>query len=178
MKKLKRFSKRKALVISTLTLFVLAGLYTLLVIMNTWFNEHKFIFQSPVTITFNKPVQVVKRELLRPQIIEVYNELPTIKDLTPIEEYICDKWGPYDCKVALSIARTESGMRADAIGINANSVDLGIYQINSVHYKKPGCSLQEVADPYKNVDCAYSIWLEQGWNPWTVWKSGAFKENL
>lgn len=181
MKKLKLFSKRKAIIIGSLVFFGLAVIYSLLITINTWFNENKFIFQSPVTVTFNKPVQIVKRELLRPQIIEIVNELPEMKDLTPIESYICDDrhWGLLNCRIALAVAKAESNLRADTFNVNTNgSIDIGIFQINSVHYKKPGCSLQDVTDPYKNVDCAYQIWKDSGFHPWSVFKNGSFKEEL
>ena len=137
------------------------------------------IWQSPVSIQFNKPLQIVDRELLKPTIIQVINEVPTLKDLTPIEEYICDKWGAFDCKIALSVARAESGMRADAFNTNTNrSLDFGIFQINSVHWEKEGCHLTDLVDPYKNVDCAKKLYDASGWGIWSVYKNGAFKEEL
>ena len=151
----------------------------LVVIINNWFNDNKFLFQSPIQITLHKPVQIVKRELLKPTIIEIVNEIPTLKDLTPIEEYICEKWGAYECKIALAVAKAESGLRKDAIGVNTNkTVDIGIFQINSIHYKKDECSLEKVVTAEGNVDCAFSIWEEQSWQPWVAFTNGSFKSKL
>jgi len=161
-----------AIGLAILTLF-------LLVKITWWFDEHQMIWQPPLQISLHKPLQIVDRELLKPTIIEYVNELPTLKNLTPIEEYICEVFGPYECKIALSVARAESGMRADAFNTNTNkSLDLGIFQVNSVHWEKDGCHLTDLVDPYKNVDCAKKIYDASGWNAWSVWKNGAFKEQL
>ena len=179
MKKLRLFSKRKALIFTAVAVFIFAGVYSLLITVNNWFNANRFLFQAPIEITLHKPLQIVKRELLRPQIIEVVNELPELKDLTPVEVKICNKWGSYECKIAVSVARAESGMRHDAIGVNTNgSVDIGLFQINSIHYKKDECSLDKIVTVDGNIDCAYSIWEASGWSPWVVFQTGAFKGEL
>jgi len=70
-------------------------------------------------------------------------------------------------------------MREGAFNANANgTIDVGIFQINSIHFNKEGCSLKEVSDAYKNVDCAYEIYKQSGWTPWTVFNTGSFKEHL
>lgn len=147
--------------------------------VNKWFEKNKFFFQWPLQLTLHKPIQIVERELLRPQIIEVVNELPQIKDLTPIEEYICDTFGPYDCRLALAVFSAESNLREDAYNCNSNgSLDLGPAQINSVHWEKEGCGLQDLVDPYKNIECAKQIYDASGFGAWTVFKNGAFKSKL
>ena len=147
--------------------------------MTLWFDTHQFIYHAPIEIKFYKPVQVVERELLRPQIIEIVNEMPTLKDLTPIEEYICDTFGPYDCRLALAIFTAESGLREDAFNTNTNgSLDLGPAQINSVHWDKEGCGLKDLVDQYKNIDCAKKIYDASGWNAWSVFNNSSFKEEL
>ena len=95
------------------------------------------------------------------------------------EKYICDKWGIADCKIALAVAKAESGMREQAFNINTNNtVDIGIFQINSIHFNKEGCSLKEITDAYKNVDCAYQIYKASGWNAWSAFNNSSFKNNL
>ncbi len=175
-----KFNKKK-FTIGSLIFVGLAtlGLITLMKI-NTWFKEHEFMFQAPLQITLQKPIQIIKKALLIPTIINVINDIPTMENLTPIEEYICneDHWGIADCRIALAVAKAESGMKPDAIGFNKGSVDIGIFQINSVHYKKDICKLEKIVTPEGNVDCAYNIWKDSGWYPWSVFKNGAFKENL
>jgi len=80
-----------------------------------------------------------------------------------------------DCKIALGVAQAESGFREDAININDNgTIDVGIFQINSVHFKQEGCTLQDVVYQNKNVECAYKIFKASGWSAWTAWKSGSY----
>jgi len=182
MKKLtfrKRNTKTRIIVISALTVLLASLLFFVVKIANDWFETHRLQFNPPVQITFNPVVEVQERRAKITQIINTANELPVIEELTPIEEYICDKWGAYDCKVALAVARAESGLREGALNVNTNkSIDIGIFQINSIHYGKDGCGLKDVVDQYKNVDCAYQIWQDSGWNAWAVFNNGSFKGNL
>jgi hypothetical protein len=163
---------------SLITLFTLTILALGFIKTVRWFDDNQVVLTFPIQVNIYKPVQVVKRELLRPQIIEAYNELPTIKDLTPVGKMICDTWGVYDCRVALAVAKAESNMKVDAIGINSSSVDIGLFQINSVHLKKPECSLDKIVTAEGNIACAYSIWQDQGWRPWVTFTNGSFKNNL
>ncbi len=69
-----------------------------------------------------------------------------------------------DWKVGVAIAKCESGLRANAFN-NKNingSTDTGLFQINSVH----GISKEDLMNPYANAGFAYSIFKEQGVNPW------------
>ena len=160
---------------TTVLLFV--GLGTAVVKINDFFNSHYLQFSRPVVVQLNKPVEIMVRE---PQIIteKVILDYPEEID-TPIEIYICEKFGPYDCKTALAVAKAESGMREDAWNANSNdSIDVGIFQINSVHFKKQGCSLKELVIAEKNVDCAYQLWQNSGWSPWVAFNSGSFKAHL
>ena len=164
---------------SLLSIALLGFILAIVISVSHFFDKNQMIWNWPVEVRFHKPLQIVERKLLKPTIIEIVNEIPTLKDLTPIEEYICEVFGPYECKIALSVARAESGMRSDAFNTNTNkSLDLGIFQVNSVHWGKEGCHLNDLVDPYKNVDCAFQIYEGSGWNAWSVWKNGAFKNNL
>lgn len=159
---------------------VLIGIVTLLNIINNFFEEHRFQFNRPIEVVLKAPIEIVKRDKPKTQIVEIVKELDLPEGPSgPIEEYICEKWGPYDCKVAVAVARAESGMREDAVGINTNkTIDVGIFQINTVHFKKDGCNLKDLVDPYKNVDCAYQIYSEQGWTPWVAFNTGRFASQL
>jgi hypothetical protein len=171
-------TKTKLLALLGFVLILLAFLFQLTKEVNRWFSTHEFKFNKVVQVQFNKPVEIVEREIRVEQIIErIGYKLP--EDLTPIESYICEKFGPLDCKLALAIASAESGMRPEAYHYNTNkTLDIGLFMVNQVHWNKPGCSPQELFDPYKNVDCAHSIWETSGWSPWSVYKSGSFKDNL
>lgn len=142
-----------------------------------WFDRNRLVFHAPIEISLFQPVKVEER---KPEIIVERFALDYPGQIdTPIKKYICDKWGPYDCKTALAVFTAESGLREDAIHINTNNtIDVGIAQINTVHFKKPGCSIKDLVDQYKNVDCAYQIWLEQGFTPWVGFTNGNFKSHL
>lgn len=169
--------KAGAIVLGILVIVALA--YMTVVGVNNWFDKHYFQFNKPIEVQLNAPIQVKERKISITQVIQVLNEVQPLENLTPIEKYICEKWGVYDCKTALAVAKAESGMREDAIGMNGGkSIDIGIFQINSVHFKRAGCSLKELVDAHKNVDCAYQIWKEQGWTPWSVFNNGSFKDHI
>lgn len=156
------------------------GIYMALRGVVGFFDGHTFVFRPLMTIEVNQPVSIVERKLQVETVVQIINELKPLDSASlPIEKYICEKWGAYDCKAAIAIARAESKMKEDAIHANKNgTVDIGIFQINSVHFGKVGCSLRELAVAESNVDCAYFIWEQQGWKPWAVYGNGSFTREL
>ncbi len=70
-----------------------------------------------------------------------------------------------DWETGVAIARCESGLRPDAFnGHNTNGTwDAGLFQVNQIH----GISKNDLMNPYANAGYAYSIYKEQGTNPWT-----------
>lgn len=158
-----------------------AGLaYSILRSVNTWYSTHELVFNKPVTVEFKKPIEIKEREIEVKEIVKVIGEIPHPEDLkTDVEKYIYEVFGMENYKVAIAIAKSESGLREDAIGVNSNgSVDIGIFQINSVHYKKAECQLKDIVTIKGNVDCAYKIYQDSGWNPWVVFQTGAFTAKL
>lgn len=81
--------------------------------------------------------------------------------------------------MALAISQAENGTRqCDRTNINKNnSLDIGVFQINTVHLKK-GWKLTDLTDCHKNVDYAYTIFKAQGWTPWVTYNIGAYKKFL
>lgn len=145
--------------------------------ISKWFDTHYFQWNPVVVLDLNQPFYIQER-VPEVQVEKVLLDYPDEID-TPLKEYICEKFGNYDCKIALSVASAESGLREDAYGVNTNgTIDIGVFQINQVHWEKEGCSPKELFDAYKNVDCAYQIWQVQGWTPWVAYQNGAFKNNL
>jgi len=146
--------------------------------INKWFNGHYFAFNFPIKIDLLQPIAIKNRE---PQIIEkkLVLEYPEEID-TPLEQYICDKFGVYDCKTALAVSKAENGDRIpDKFNVNSNgTIDVGIFQINSIHFTEEGCALKEIVDPIRNVDCAWRIWQTSGWGPWVAFHTGAFLNHL
>ncbi len=143
------------------------GIYCLMKI-TAFFDRKTLKFNYPVSVKFRKPVEVVERKEKIVYIKEFINSLP--KPETAIEKYICEKFKE-ECQIALWIAKSESGMREEAININNNgTIDMGIFQINSVHWKKEGCNPKSLLDAYKNTDCAYQIYQKSGWDAWVTYK--------
>ncbi|MEK6884030.1 MAG: hypothetical protein AABY22_30650, partial [Nanoarchaeota archaeon] len=70
---------------------------------NQWFNTHYFEFTAPVEVKLNQPIAIKER---KPIIQKVVLEYPGGID-TPIEKYICEKFGVYECKTALAVASVE-----------------------------------------------------------------------
>ena len=148
-------------------------------VVSAWYDTHTIKFNQVVIVSFNKPFEVIER---KPEIKEVVRVIESvdINKLTDIEKYICEKWGVYECQVAVAVARTESGLKEQAFNtFNKNgTLDVGVFQVNSVHFNQPGCSLKELVYAKKNVDCAYEIYKKSGWGAWSAYNSGAFKGAL
>lgn len=74
-----------------------------------------------------------------------------------------------------AIAKAESSLCVSAVHYNTDgSVDRGLYQINSVH----GYSTDCVFNAACNTDAAMNIYRMQGWNAWTVYRTGAYQQYL
>ena len=66
-----------------------------------------------------------------------------------IAEHICAATDGQNCDVLVNLAKCESSLNPDAYHINNNkTVDLGLFQINSVHYKKDNMSAVCALDVY------------------------------
>lgn len=165
-------------------LWILVGILYIFVTVLEKYNEWSYTFRwwvdaNPLEIQEDWAFwNVVKREpltVISPMAEEVFTEY---EELTDVETLILEKWGPYEAKVAIAVARTESGLNPEALHYNTNGTyDVGVFQINSIHWEKCG-GLKTLLDVQGNIDCAYNIWSEQGWNPWVVFNTGAFKSSL
>jgi len=173
---------RKTKVLAGISIFILS--VGLLVILgkeiNTWYDAHYIQFNKVFNLEVKKPFEIKKREVQTREIVKVIGEVPEPKDLvTDAEKYIFEKFGIEDYKIAISIAKAESGLREDAIHINNNgTIDVGIFQINSIHFTKEFCQLKDVASTKGNIDCAYEIYKASGWSPWVAFNNGNFKNEL
>lgn len=175
-------NKKTYALAAILMLIMIAGLTTAILRgITAWFDRNTLEFNKVVEVKFNKPIEVKERQIEVSQVVKVMETIPHPDDLeTDVEKYIYEVFGIEDYKIALAIARSESGLREDALNTyNSNgTIDVGIFQINSVHFTKDGCSLKEVATMKGNVDCAYQIYQASGWTPWVVFNNGAFKDKL
>src|SRR3990167_3329690 len=130
---MRKLTSRKNKILGILSIIILAILlligasYSVLKMINGFFDTYKITFNQVVKVEFKEPITLVKREIISPVVITKTLDYPDDID-TPIEKYICEKFGAYDCKTALAVAKAESGIREDAIGINTNdTIDVGIF---------------------------------------------------
>ncbi len=72
-------------------------------------------------------------------------------------------WGDH-WELGVAIADCESALQADAVhtGNADGSVDVGLFQINSIH----GRSQEELRDPVANTRFAYRLFQAHGTAPW------------
>jgi hypothetical protein len=168
-------SKIAIVVFGIITLIVLTG--SLIMAISRFFDNNRLIFSKPVEVKFNQPVRIEERkpEVIKESVIVSY---PGEID-TPIKKYICDKFGPYTCKVALAIVESESNFNELAINVNTNgSVDLGCWQINFPTHKGT-ISPKDAFDCYKATDWAFEKYKRDGnFNAWVGFTSGSFKAHL
>lgn len=89
--------------------------------------------------------------------------------------WIANGGNPAAAGIAAAVALAESGGNSDAISPpNSNgTLDRGLWQINSIHGAK------STTDINANAKAAIAISSNgTNWNPWTVFKSGAYKKYL
>jgi hypothetical protein len=99
--------------------------------------------------------------------------------LTAYQQYACNKFGPA-CRVALAVARAENPRGACEIyHYNTDgTLDWGFFQINTVHLKRAGVNLRDLLDCQANIDFAYQLYRERGFEPWTTYTSGLYRHYL
>lgn len=158
---------------SLLTIGVLA-LLTLIVhsalLFSEWKRTYRLELQNFILITpRDKPLAHL------PVVKEAEAKAP---EAMTTEEYIAYVFG-HDARMALAISQAENGTRAcDRTNWNTNrTTDYGVFMINSVHLNK-GWKLADLIDCHRNIDYAYQIYQAQGWTPWVVYNTGAYKQYL
>ena len=81
---------------------------------------------------------------------------------------------PWDCNTAIRVVygptvacpTGESGGNPYAVG---DEDERGWFQIHPAHWGKPQCNPEFLFDPAYNTACAYSIWEDSGWGPWSCY---------
>lgn len=146
--------------------------------INKFFENNKFVFQTPIKVTIQTPVYIAHRDNA-PTIVQEVMASENVSPLTPDQQYLCNLFGK-DCVTALAIFRAESGMSNKAINVNSNgSVDFGCMQINSVHFKNIDVSKINLLNCQDNIDVAYKIFKQQGnFTAWSAYNNGAYKKYL
>jgi hypothetical protein len=99
--------------------------------------------------------------------------------MTYYQQYTCDKFGP-TCRVALAIQAAEN-LKGDCEAYHYNSdgtLDWGYFQINTVHLTRRGVNLRDLLDCKANVDFAYQLYREEGFQPWSTYVDGEYRKFL
>jgi hypothetical protein len=99
--------------------------------------------------------------------------------LSAFQQYACNKFGSA-CRVALAVQRAENP-RGDCEIYHYNSdgtLDWGYFQINTVHLKRAGVNLRGLLDCRANIDFAYQLYTERGFEPWTTYRDGTYRQFL
>lgn len=187
-KRMRKVSRRvrltRLIVISTLLLVSTTGGIVGLYYITQYTNRHFFKWQSP--IKFQRPLLIEKRAVSHHGIINTAqatmatNTMATNTMATSISNSIESKitatFGK-DAKVAIAVAKAESGLNCNAVNHNKNgSKDFSLFQINEVHRAK--YAGRNIMDCDVNLDVAYQIYKAQGWTPWVAYKNGAYKKYL
>lgn len=126
-----------------------------------------------------------------PVVSETEGDTHTFHPVTPetIEAKILEAFN--GDKVALAVAKGESGLDPNAKGYNCKygsrstsckpedrekawSVDCGIYQINTVAKDCP----THLMDPETNIAIAKEMQSKRGWSPWVAYWNGQYKNHL
>ena len=99
--------------------------------------------------------------------------------LTAYQQYACNKFGP-ECRIALAIQRAENPRGACEIyHYNTDgTLDWGYFQINTVHLTRAGLNLRDLLDCRANIDFAYQLYTERGFQPWSTYNNGAYRKFL
>jgi len=100
--------------------------------------------------------------------------------LTPYQRYTCEKFGQA-CSVALAIQYAENPKGACEIyhyNSSNGTLDWGYFQINTVHLMKPGLNLRDLLDCKANIDYAYELYRQQGFEPWSTYVQGTYRKFL
>jgi hypothetical protein len=192
--KIKNFTLKVSviLLIASVTFcIVLYGLFR----VNAWFDTHQFKFVAP--IEFRKPVRIEKRQTLhinfQPFNTAKAQELTEAikwtergispKGLSEKEKLIAEIFGK-DAKIAIAIAKAESGINCESIGDEklayrqnnrVYGISYGAFQIRHL----PGRpSPKNLLDCEFNFQYAKQIKDKSGWTPWSAYTNGKYKQYL
>lgn len=173
-------------------------------IANAYFWSH-FYFQSPikrlewqcllckgviVPLTPQKPIKKATTSKIEPTntlvsdkvTVDVVSQQTDMSD-KEIAAYIKSK--SWDYSTAIRLAKSENfwnltkSFNCSRTHTNTNgSIDVGIFQINSIHTSnlaKQGMTMEDMKDCKKNIDYAYKMWKDQGgFQAWSAYTNGSY----
>jgi hypothetical protein len=161
---------------------VFAGVVLLVAVIATFAilifrDRYTLSLQSPVRVHWQWPF-VVAAKVPGGDAIEAQAD-QFGHHLTAYQQYACNKFGP-ECRIALAIQRAENPRGACEIyHYNTDgTLDWGYFQINTVHLTRPGLNLRDLLDCRANIDFAYQLYRERGFQPWSTYNNGAYRRFL
>jgi hypothetical protein len=140
-------------------------------------SQYTVSLQFPVQIGFRSPLVFAPRT--SPEISGEAQADQFGHRLTAYQQYACNKFGAA-CRIALAVQRAENPRGVCEIyHYNTDgTLDWGYFQINTVHLKRPGLNLRDLLDCKANIDFAYQLYTERGFDPWSTYKNGAYLKFL
>jgi hypothetical protein len=140
-------------------------------------DRYTFSLQSPVKIHFQWPFVVAAKTSGDDATAAQADQFG--HHLTAYQQYACNKFGKA-CRIALAIQRAENPRGACEIyHYNTDgTLDWGYFQINTVHLKRVGLNLRDLLDCRANIDFAYQLYLQRGFQPWSTYNNGAYRKFL
>jgi len=144
------------------------------VVLNT---EYTISFRSPLRVRLQSPIVLAPRS--SPVESSEAQADQFGRRLTAYQQYACNKFGSA-CRTALAVQRAENP-RGDCEIYHYNSdgtLDWGYFQINTVHLQRPGLNLRDLLDCKANIDFAYQLYRERGFQPWSTYNNGAYQKFL
>jgi hypothetical protein len=100
--------------------------------------------------------------------------------LTAYQRYACEKFGSA-CAIALAIQLAENPKGTCEVyhyNPGNGTLDWGFFQINTVHLKRPGLNLKDLLDCKANIDFAFELFREKGFEAWSTYASGSYRKFL
>jgi len=139
--------------------------------------EYTLTLQSPLRIRFQWPLVVAPRTSPGEAGAAQADQLG--RRLTAYQQYACNKFGSA-CRIALAVQRAENPRGAcEVYHYNSDgTLDWGYFQINTVHLKSAGVNLRDLLDCKANIDFAFKLYTQKGFQPWTTFTSGAYRQFL
>jgi hypothetical protein len=140
-------------------------------------SQYTISARSPILVRLQFPLVFAPRK--EPAIAGEVRADQAGRRLTAYQQYACNKFGAA-CRVALAVQRAENP-RGDCEIYHHNTngtLDWGYFQINTVHLQRPGVNLRDLLDCKANIDFAYQLYVERGFDAWSTYKSGAYLQHL
>jgi hypothetical protein len=161
--------RRSKIDYKTRRLNVVFGMFLLIIVgglVLNYTNRYEPKVESKTLETIAEPIIVEARE-------PIARELPRVES---VEDMITRYFGK-DAKVAIAVAKAESGLRADALGdTNTKYPSAGIFQIRLLPERQ--ITKEQMFSAEHNIEYAKMLFDKSGWKPWSAYNNGAYLKHL